>query len=68
MTNKFDIDLSWGQMFEKKLEDILRNKKIEVKMSGSLERYCNNCNCKCHCYSPECDCKCTDCDCKDDNI
>ena len=36
MTNKFDIDLSWGQMFEKKLEDILRNKKIEVKTERDI--------------------------------
>ena len=42
MTNKFDIDLSWGQMFEKKLEDILRNKKIEVKTERDIWKVSGN--------------------------
>ena len=41
-TNKFDIDLSWGQMFEKKLEDILRNKKIEVKTERDIWKVSGN--------------------------
>ena len=42
MTSKFDIDLSWGQIFEKKLEDILRNKKIEVKTERDIWKVSGN--------------------------
>ena len=31
MNNKFDIDLKYGQIFENKLSDIFKNKKVEVK-------------------------------------
>jgi hypothetical protein len=31
MTNKFDIDLKYGQVREQELADILQNEKIEVK-------------------------------------
>ena len=30
MNNKFDIDLKYGQIFENKLSDIFKNKKVEV--------------------------------------
>ena len=42
MTSKFDIDLSWGQIFEKKLENILRNKKIEVKTERDIRKVSGN--------------------------
>ena len=42
MTSKFDIDLSWGQIFEKKLENILRNKKIEVKTERDIWKVSGN--------------------------
>tara|TARA_R100000700_G_C3052015_1_gene70879 strand:+ start:39 stop:422 length:384 start_codon:yes stop_codon:yes gene_type:complete len=42
MTNKFDIDLSWGQIFEKKLEEILRNKKVEVKTERDVWKVSGN--------------------------
>tara|TARA_X000001388_G_scaffold76296_1_gene73239 strand:+ start:450 stop:806 length:357 start_codon:yes stop_codon:yes gene_type:complete len=31
MTNKFDIDLRYGQIFEAKLSHIFKDKKVEVK-------------------------------------
>ena len=31
MSNKFDIDLQYGQVAEKRIDDIVENEDIEVK-------------------------------------
>ena len=33
---RFDIDLKWGQVYERQLADMLQNKKVEVKSERDL--------------------------------
>jgi hypothetical protein len=42
MNNKFDIDLKYGQIFENKLSDIFKNKKVEVKTERNMWRKTGN--------------------------
>ena len=36
MSSKFDLDLAYGKVYEKKLYDILQNKKVEVKTERDI--------------------------------
>ena len=40
--NRFDIDLSYGQVYEKQIADLLQNKTIEVKSERDLWKKTNN--------------------------
>ena len=42
INNKFDIDLKYGQIFENKLSDIFKNKKVEVKTERNMWRKTGN--------------------------
>ena len=42
MTNKFDIDLQYGQVREKRLADMLSNDKIEVKTERDIWKTTGN--------------------------
>lgn len=40
--NKFDIDLSYGQIYEKEIAEMLQNKTIEVKSERDIWKTTNN--------------------------
>lgn len=40
--SKFDLDLSYGKIFEKQLADILQNSKVEVKSERDIWKSTNN--------------------------
>tara|TARA_R110002111_G_scaffold64386_1_gene106037 strand:- start:251 stop:616 length:366 start_codon:yes stop_codon:yes gene_type:complete len=42
MSNKFDIDLQYGQVREKRIADILKNEKIEVKTERDIWKKTGN--------------------------
>ena len=42
MNNKFDIDLQYGQVREKRIADILKNEKIEVKTERDIWKKTGN--------------------------
>ena len=42
MTNKFDIDLQYGQVRERRLADMLSNDKIEVKTERDIWKATGN--------------------------
>jgi|TARA_B110000285_G_C15122271_1_gene617931 hypothetical protein len=42
MSSKFDLDLAYGKVYEKKLYDILQNKKVEVKTERDIWKVSGN--------------------------